>query len=180
MDAPRFDDLTRTLTSAAARRGVVRRFVGAGLGLVALRSSGALAAKKRQKRKKPLQTNAYGCVDVSKPCRGKDANCCSGICEGRKPKKGEKDKSRCVAHNVLDCQADQDFCVSLYQPCGGGTGLYCFRTTGNASYCGTPAKICTVCRTDAECEAIQGPGAACVVCAHCTATGGTACATASV
>ena len=30
-----------------------------------------------------LVLNAYGCIDIGKPCRGKDAICCSAICQGR-------------------------------------------------------------------------------------------------
>jgi hypothetical protein len=122
----------------------------------------AADAKRRHRtHKKKLQRNAFGCVDVGKACRGDDTNCCSGICDGNKPKKGKKDRSRCVAHNTGGCQPDQDFCLTA-QPCG--TGGFCTRTTGAAGFCLMPATgVCADCTKDTDCEAVLGPGAACVV-----------------
>jgi hypothetical protein len=132
-------------------------------------------ARKRKKAKK-LQRNSFGCVDVGDACRGSDANCCSGVCQGKKPKKGEKDKSRCVAHNAGECQADQDVCLSL-QEIQCGTNGNCARTTGNASFCADfENSACFDCTKDTDCEADFGAGAACVICAgECELTGNRSC-----
>jgi hypothetical protein len=177
MDAPRFDRWTRSLTGFASRRSVLG-LVGAALGLAATRFPGITAPKKKQKKKtsKKLTRNSFGCVDVGKACRGNSDNCCSGICEGKKPKRGKKDKSRCVAHNVLGCQVEQDQCAGAPAQCGSNPMGLCYRTTGNASYCGVLG-ACFACKTDADCEAAGGffEGAACVICSECALTSGTAC-----
>lgn len=178
MDAPRFDRWTRSLTDTASRRSVLG-LAGAALGLAVTRFPGIATAKKKHKKKSPkkLTRNSFGCVDVGKACRGKDANCCSGICQGKKPKKGQKDTSKCVAHNVLGCQVEQDQCAGAPAQCGTSQFGLCYRTTGNAGYCGVDGG-CLACQTDADCVAYNGFGqdAACVVCAdECAPTGGTAC-----
>jgi hypothetical protein len=169
MNSKTFDNLTRTLAAAASRRTAALAVAGAALGLVAAQLPEAQAGKKRKQRRnrnknknKALTFNAFGCVDVGKPCRGKDANCCSGICQGKKPNKGEKDKSRCVAHNVGGCQSGQDFCLGELVACGDAG--FCSTTTGNGAFCGGDG-TCTDCKNDSECAAEVGPGAACVVCA---------------
>jgi hypothetical protein len=176
MDASRFDWLTRTLTNPASRRVLVRSLTAAALGLAATRFPDGSEAKK--KRKKKLTRNAFGCVDVGGKCRGNSGNCCSGICTGKKPKQGQKDKSTCVAHNVGECQAGDDFCLGNNASCGlFGT---CLRTTGRGSYCGKAGGQCAECTRDTDCEADFGPGAACVVCAiECEDTGQTLCVSAA-
>jgi hypothetical protein len=120
------------------------------------------ARKKKRKKKKP-QVNTFGCLDVGKACSGNDALCCSGVCQGKKPKKGKKDTSRCIAHNALDCQAGANSCAGGTVPCG--TAGACVVTTGTASFCSaTGDGDCVACQTDADCEASRGPGAACIVC----------------
>jgi hypothetical protein len=154
MDGSRFDDLVRGLTGS--RRAAL---VG-GLALAAsqLGVSRAGGKKKRRKRRKNKpRLNSFGCVDVGGTCFGNDTHCCSGICEG------SGKRSKCVAHNELDCDADDDTC-SESVPCG-AEGV-CHRTTGKAGFCAS-AGICNCahCQRDADCEAQFGPGAACVVCA---------------
>jgi hypothetical protein len=177
MDALRFDRLARSFTNASSRRGLLRSLAASAIGLAAMRFSGGVEAKKKRKNKikKPtkLKRNAFGCVDVGGKCRGNSANCCSGICEGEKPKQGKKDTSTCIAHNVGECQADQDVCLGNFAPCG--TLGSCLRTTGKASFCGN-ISLCQACTRDTDCEAEFGPGAACGVCADaCLSTGGTIC-----
>jgi hypothetical protein len=166
MDTGRFDRLTLTFADGLTRRGLV-----AMLGLGSLWLPEPTDAKQKRKNKKKLKKNAFGCVDVGDACRGKDANCCSGICQGKKPKKGKKDTSRCVAHDEGSCQAGQRQGL-----CGGdadvpcttsadGLGL-CQTTTGNAAYC-TAGGGCFACRRDTDCEPFCGPGAACVRCTAC-------------
>jgi hypothetical protein len=183
MEATHFDRLTRSLTTYSSRRRLVGCLAATAFGLATFRIPGLTVAKKRRKSKKAkkLQLNEFRCVDVGKPCRGNDANCCSGICQGKKPKKGKKDNSRCVAHDTGGCQADQDVCLSLQEiPCG--TNGNCLRTTGKASFCGDfENSACVACTKDADCETDFGAGAACVVCAvDCEETGNRVCFPAAV
>lgn len=173
MDATLFDRLTRRLAYSTSRQGLIHGLSTAlGLSLTATHFPGSADAKNKQ-RKKPKK-NEFGCLDVGKACNGKNSKCCSGICKGKRPKKGKKGKSKCIAHNVGSCQADQDSCSGVEIPCG--TGATCFRTTGKASFCaGEEAGECVVCEKDTDCEAVFGVGAACVVCPNCFETG-TACA----
>lgn len=163
MDERRFDAWTRRLM-------VLRGGASVALGWLAISSPAVTDARKRKrKRKKKLQRNAFGCVDIGLPCRGNDANCCSGICEGNN---GKKDRSRCAPHNVGVCQAGQDDCAGVQVACG--KDAFCLRTTGNASFC-AGLGACFPCTRDPDCEPRFGPGAACSVCAECAESGGTIC-----
>ncbi len=145
----------RWFAAATSRRDVLHGIAVLAPGLVGLLAEPAEAGKKRR----APQLNEFGCVDVGKGCRGKDELCCSGICQGKAPKRGKRDRSKCVAHNTGGCLPGQE---TVATPCG--TGGFCARTTGNAGFCLMPATgICTNCRKDAECEAALGPGAACVL-----------------
>lgn len=168
MHDDRFDFFTRSLTftDGATRRGIFSEIAAAlALGSILPRVAEAKQSsrKNRKTRKKPLVFNAFGCIDVGQRCRGSGANCCSGICNGRKPKKGERDKSRCVAHDTGECTATDRKCAS--GPCTTTVGRAggCTTTTGNAPYCadlisGFP------CSRDADCQPYCGPLAACIVC----------------
>lgn len=179
MDAAGFDTLARSLQRQSARRTALGVLGG---GLTALLTRIGLDqtdAKKGKNKKKKPKLNEFGCVNVGGTCRGKNGLCCSGICQGKKPKKGQKDKSKCVAHNTGGCQPGEDACNSVDVPCGmGGPGLFglCLRTTGQAGFCGG-STFCQDCRKDSDCEATRGPGAACVVCPGCVQFSGgiTAC-----
>jgi hypothetical protein len=156
VDSDQVDRLAKHLVIAPTRRAAF------GLaGALVLRGISPSDAKHKHKKKKPLVLNAFGCVDVGNACRGNDANCCSSNCEGKKPKRGKKDTSRCLAHNVLDCSTGTDTCLGGLVTCG--VSGACFQTTGKASFCGG-SNACSPCTTDADCELLQGPGAACVVC----------------
>lgn len=171
VDTSQFDRWARTLADATTRRGIVHGLAGTALGLAVARLPDREAAGKTRKRQKPKR-NAYGCLDVGKACGGRDRRCCSGICRGKKPKKGERDARRCAAHDVAGCQAGQNVCGGPVAQCG--TGGTCTRTTGNAGFCGSVGGMidCVACQKDADCdEATFGPGAACVVCDACPATG---------
>src|SRR5215211_8922662 len=100
MDGSRFDTWTRRRFGLASG-GMATALLGLGL---AGRDPTRLTAKQRHKRRKSLVFNAFGCLNVDKPCRGWNDLCCSGICAGKKPKKGKPDKSRCVAHDTGGCQ----------------------------------------------------------------------------
>jgi hypothetical protein len=178
MDGPRFDTLTRSLIVAAPRRTILAGLATALGGMALPQMEHAIA--KKNKRKKKLTFNTFGCVDAGGKCRGNSDNCCSGICDGRKPKKGKKDKSRCVAHGQATCVAGQ------HEPLCEGTNIIscltsqqvegrCNTTTGNAGFC-TVSILCFPCKKDKDCEAAKfGLGSACLACAACANTGGTAC-----
>ena len=184
MDEHNFPPLRRALTNLPSRRDVLRSLAGAGLGLGALRLPDAVEAKKGKKKSKK---NAFGCLDVGQRCAGKDGKCCSGICQGKKPKRGKKDKSKCVAHDAGICIAEADTCTAGAEVrCNpSNPSCFCTLTTGNAGFCaafsGGPAGHCRVCRKDTDCEPEFGEGAACIVLGGicttlCLATGRTACA----
>lgn len=178
MDSNGFDHLTRSLAIAPTRRDALG-VLAAGIGsfLAGSQFPGQVESKKKNKKRKKPKKNAFGCLDIGKACNGKNSKCCSGVCQGKRPKKGDKDKSECKAHNVGPCQASQDSCEQGEIQCGTGEiDAICLRTTGKASFCGLDdGGDCRVCTKDADCEPLSGPGAACVVCDDCVATGGTAC-----
>jgi hypothetical protein len=172
MDSNRFDTLTRSLTVRRSRRLAARLLGGVGFALGLGNGLRAEPARGRRRPKaKPLRFNDFGCVPVGQPCRGNDANCCSGICEGNRPKKGKRDRSRCVAHDASNCPSGAT-------PFGcGGTDLFCATTagqdgvcattTGDASYCADIdfSIVFTDCTRDQECQARSGnPTAACIRC----------------
>jgi hypothetical protein len=170
MEASRFDTLARTLSDRTSRRVVL----GGVLGALGVQVAGAA---KKKNRAQPLRRNQFGCVDVGGKCRGNDANCCSGICEGDKPKKRKKDRSRCAGHDASTCQAGQDTSAGPFFPCVSSRSATarCVITTGNAPYCAGDV-FCRSCARDTDCSAEEfETGAACIVCASCPET--TACAT---
>jgi hypothetical protein len=163
MDGLRFDALIRSLT------GSRRLLLGGGLAIAGGWLSGphiAIRARKKRGKRSRLKRNAFGCVNDGGQCRGKDAHCCSGMCEGKRRK---KDRSRCVAHNIDDCPDGADSCLEEIVGCTNG---FCYQTTGQASFCASGG-VCFDCRRDADCEPVTGPGAACGVCSNCV--DGTSC-----
>jgi hypothetical protein len=179
MDTHRFDDLARLLGWPAARRRFVLGLAGAVGGLTSHGPHSAVA-----KRRKEPRLNEFGCVNVGEPCRGRDRLCCSGVCQGKKPKEGRKDRSRCVAHGASTCRAgqrDADQCSGaenvVCTTSTGATNGRCNTTTGNAPYCaaelyGEP------CRKDADCQPNCGEAAACILCSG--SPSGRACASPTV
>lgn len=131
--------------------------------------------KKRKKRNNKPENNAFGCLNIGQHCNGKDDKCCSGICDGKKPKKGKNDKSKCAGHDANICQPGFDVCQGVIATCSNGGA--CFTTTGNAPFCAGGTGVCTVCARDSDCVAAGfGALAACVVCnSECPETGGTVC-----
>lgn len=175
-----FDAAVRQLAQRLSRRRLWGVASAVALGAAIGRFPASTDARNRNRKKaKKLQRNSFGCVDVGKACRGNSDNCCSGICEGTKPKKGKKDTSRCLAHNVLECLAGQDACASGFIPCGTDPDSACHQTTGNAAFCAGKGG-CAECRKDTDCEGEFGPGAACVVCTDRCPETGTACAAAGI
>ena len=172
MDAARFDALLRSLSARASRRGALAALASGLLVVGSLAGGGQEAKAKKNRKKKKPPLNAFGCVDVGKACRGNDTNCCSGICEGKKPKKGKRDTSLCVAHDTGDCTPATTYCTAgeVNSKCGfAGADARCQTTTGNASFCANFENFigsgppCHSCDKDADCEAVTGPGSACVV-----------------
>jgi hypothetical protein len=131
--------------------------------------------KKNKNKNTTPETNAFGCLNVGQPCNGDDDTCCSGICDGDKPKKGKKDTSTCAGHDANICQPGFDVCAGVIATCSNGGA--CFTTTGNAPFCAGGNGVCTVCTRDPDCVAAGfGTLAACVVCAsECPETSGTVC-----
>jgi hypothetical protein len=164
MDPSHFDRATKQLVRAATRRQALAS-LGAGVCAFVL-PTGASARKRR--KKKPT-VNRFGCLNVGRPCRGNDRQCCSGICRGKTPKPGEKDKSRCVPHDTGGCRAGQSrtVCGGLDEACTSKTGETgrCETTTGNAGYCEVTGS-CFPCKRDADCRPFCGPQAACIQCAQ--------------
>lgn len=88
MNGPRFDRLTRSLTSVGSRRQVVASFTGVALGLAGLRGA-----------------DARVCSKGGTVCR-ENANCCSGTC-------GPKDRYRrrqCTCNSAADCPTSNHQC----------------------------------------------------------------------
>jgi hypothetical protein len=87
MDAAGFDTLARSLQRHIARRTALG-VLGGGLAALLTRvGPGDASARKKQKHKKKPKLNEFGCVNIGGKCRGKNGLCCSGICQGKKPKK---------------------------------------------------------------------------------------------
>ena len=169
MNVARFDRLTRMVLDVSSRRGLLRT-LAVGSGLAVVRAPGTLPAKGKNKKQK-LKRNEFGCVNIGGACRGRDSVCCSGICDGKKPKRGEKDKSKCVVHHQGVCTAAHRACTDDVPPvpCNPDRPkAFCFRTTGRAGYCGDDViPGCIPCRKDADCVSQVGQGGACVVCSSC-------------
>jgi hypothetical protein len=179
MDEHRIPVWIRSLGGFPSRRDVCRGLVGAGLALSAARLPDAAAAKKKRKHKKrkPRATpNEFGCLEVGDPCQSAD-QCCSGACVETNGNR------KCQAHDVGSCSA-----LAEPEACG-GTDVFCVTSSGQDGTCGTTTGKagyciaggeCSACKTDADCQAAEnglfGPHAACVRCADCNETGGTACA----
>ena len=168
MDVTHFDRLTRLVRNGTSRRGLLRALAAsAGLGAIGFRDGREAVAKPKKQK---LKRNGYGCVNVGGACRGRDSACCSGICQGKKPKKGKKDRSVCVAHH-------EDICTAAHRACTGDPRpncnpdhpqATCFRTTGQAGFCGLDViPACIPCRKDTDCHEPLGEGSACVVCSAC-------------
>jgi hypothetical protein len=199
VDQTQFDAVTQTVRRLPSRRHVLRGLAGIGLGLGGLRLADTAEAKKQRKGKKKKAKkkqpkkradtqpafNEFGCLDIGQPCRGDSALCCSGVCQGAAPP-GAPDTSTCVAHHTGVCKKGATTCeVGTLVGCVADDDTsICFRTTGNAAFCGSAVldinTYCRVCAKDRDCEAEYGPGAACVVldgiCAgFCSLTGLTAC-----
>jgi hypothetical protein len=180
MHAHHFDTLARSLTGSGSRRRAVALALSGALGSALGVSSVQEVGAKKTKNPKP---NSFGCLNVGQKCRGKDSKCCSGVCQGKKPKKGKKDKRKCAAHNAGICTPELDLCTTgLITSCG--PLCSCLRSTGNAGFCGNVANLnnpCRNCTKDTDCHAEFGPGAACVFlggecyAVFCPDTGGTAC-----
>jgi hypothetical protein len=152
VDEYRLTVVTPSLASIPSRRDVLRGLAGSGLGLGAVRLPAAAIARKKKKKNKKAKPNAFGCLNVGDPC--KHANqCCSGVCKGKRGKK------RCHAHDTGGCKPS----TSPGTPCTSSSGVagQCYTTTGGAGYCGVGD--CYPCAKDADCRAVCGPRAACVV-----------------
>jgi hypothetical protein len=102
-------------------------------------------------------TAGVGCRNAGKTCRRGD-ECCSGIC------KGKRGKRTCRAHGAGTCRAGANYCrEGLTAVCNGSAECLCFVTTGAARFCGAKnGTVCAACRKDTDCDAVTGPGSACI------------------
>lgn len=125
--------------------------------------------RRRRKQKNKAVPNAFGCLNVGDRCDGTNLQCCSGICQKAKGGKGKVRKSFCAAHDEGSCRQDQDICLGDDEAAAQcDIDGVCFRTTGQAGFCGRVASgNCFACRTDTDCATAFGAGAACVVCNDC-------------
>jgi hypothetical protein len=160
MNQNRFATLTHTVTRVPSRRDLLRGLAATGLGLGTARLPRPVQAHTRPTEEATALTNQYGCLNVGARCK-RARQCCSGVCTRRNGKK------TCRAHHRGGCAATSDSCQ---EPVTCETSGYCFRTTGNASFCGELSGTCSDCAKDIDCEPTLGPGAACVVCAECAGT----------
>lgn len=174
MDTIRHAHRARSLTGSSSRRGLLRGLGGAALGLAPLHHLRDVIARKRRRRKKPPTFNLFGCQDNGGRCNGRNAFCCSGLCVGKSPKAGEKDKSRCVARNTsAECGPNHDHCdATVSCTTSAGNPGECGFTTGRGGYCFDVDRPDLPCRRDPDCQQILGASAACVWCqstglAHC-------------
>jgi hypothetical protein len=195
MDGSRFDAATRSLAKGVSRRLALAGMIGA-LATPSRFQIGVARKKKKKPGKKssPLRLNQFGCVDVGSPCRGNGANCCSGLCQGVKPRPGKKDSSRCVGHNEDSCTPARNRCT-VADPASAAcnpanAAAFCTVTTGNGVFCASNAGIseanCRPCARDSDCTAAGFPvGSACIVVSGggpgcvgltCVSSGGRACA----
>ena len=109
-----------------------------------------------RKRKKKIKTNLFGCIDVGGKCYGKDAKCCSGVCDG------SGKRSKCAARNEGLCTRNDNSCP---ESVACGADGECFRTTGKSSFCGRAGTCdCHPCKKDKDCDVETGPGSACIIC----------------
>ena len=156
MDDLRFDRLTQRLSSSNSRRTTLVLLLGA----TALTTGNGRAAA------------GPGCKDVGRKCR-RAQECCSDVC------KGKKGKRRCKAHDTGGCRAGffpegNDRPTRSCTSSSGAPGS-CATTTGNAGYC-VGGGDCRVCSKDADCHALCGPRAACVLSPiGCAGLSGTVC-----
>jgi hypothetical protein len=170
MDTAHFDRLARTLGASTSRRRALKLLAGGMLGTcsaaVGLGEAGAFG---------------QGCLNRGRRCV-RHQQCCSGVC------RGPRDRKTCRAHDAGICRLGEDICTApltdqpFCEATGVTTSCLCYRTTGNAPYCGVTAHTCGSCLRDTDCEKLGNPaGTACVLitesvsCNSCAATGGTAC-----
>ncbi|MDQ2653841.1 MAG: hypothetical protein M3Z20_12470 [Chloroflexota bacterium] len=177
MPDPRHTALRELISLPTARRSLLGALA---VGLLTPAAASAKKNRKRRKRRKLPEPNAFGCLDVDVACRGDSSACCSGICVGKKPKRGKKDISRCAAHNTGGCVLENNSCGIENPDIPCGADGFCMRTTGNADFCANlRVGACSACRQDEDCQGAFGAGAACVLCDNgflCPETGGRGCA----
>jgi hypothetical protein len=167
MSESRINALLHALQDGPTTRRAIARGL-AGIALAAgLAQSGAAnldARKRRNPRQKKPPVNRFGCRNVGVACSSA-GQCCSGICEGGRRRKGKKTRKTCRAHDTGGCRVEQDSCSGEFFPCTATNGAdgFCHVTTGNAPYCGVSSTTFD-CTKDEDCIDLCGPEAACVVC----------------
>ena len=120
MDAPRFDDLAKSLVSFASRRHLLRAAAAAAVAAPLVRS-GAVAARGRCHKGVPLVSD--------KQCPGPDAECPGGL--GCLCTRTTERKRKCLNHTPGTCPTEPEctrsrdcapdlYCARLGECCGAG------------------------------------------------------------
>jgi hypothetical protein len=195
MDPRRFDSLSRQLTFARSRRGVVASLLGSALGLLGLTETEAQNRRKRRRnrRKKapipvvppisppppppspPSPPPPPSCPSGQRACQGQcipTGQCClDGDCGAGKG---------CFSGTCLTkqgiCPTGADYCAGTSSAsCGNlSNTCACLTTAQGQTRCGSgPLGACDGCTSDAQCAA-QYPA---ITGAFCAKGGGTTCST---
>ena len=136
MDDQRFDAIAKALGTGIGRRGLLRRALGAALGIaVGERGAGAQTAD---------------CRGTGKRCGGGRAPCCSGVCKG---KRGNK-TCRCPQRNCCQCQSGSTLTsctlargIDLFE-----CGALCAEQGGTAAFVAEASfDVTTACDADNVC-----------------------------
>jgi len=160
MDGELFDELTRSISSAATSRR--RLLAGVALGSL-LTATGASR----------VQATPFRCKDVGTPAR----RAAAAAPAGAEDRTGARPARRTIRASASQTRTPgaQGANGNLCGTTGATTGTTlctCSVTTGGASFCGGGS----ACTDDRQCEVSHGKGAACVVCEDCPNPKRTACA----
>jgi hypothetical protein len=188
MDGARFDRIARSLTPPGTRRGVLGGLLAGSFTLLGVATGQEAHAKNckkienKKKREKCLAKTHGTCKKGTKPCGRRcilTAACCPAtekVCNGRCiPAEKCCSNAECnggvcagvcqKAPNQGICTPERNACLlnGGAPACGTPAGSYCtciVRPNG-LSFCGR-LFFPTICTTDEQCVAAQGPGAVCV------------------
>lgn len=172
MDDHRFDTMTKRIAAVSSRRSLLGGLAGGALAaLLGRAAAGQEAARGGGGRP------TGRCLGEKKECR-RGAQCCSGVCKG---KRGKKKCRRAPGQGT--CTTDRNVCA-VGNPgigCNGDFACACAVTTGGTAFCGSLfGDSCAACASGADCVGLGFPaGSACIPvggdCEDCPAAGGTKC-----
>ncbi len=151
MDERRFGAPVLRWISGVSRRALLRGWAG-----------GALAGLTNQ-------ATAAGCLQEGEDCR-RGRQCCSGLCKRRRCRRAP-DQGICTIRKNTCRDGNGTLCGM-----SGPAGCFCHVTTRGTSFCGAglACRAGGACTRDSDCDAVFGPGSACVR-GCCGDTGGGGC-----